>query len=158
MLLSRPALLFGAFASAVHGLHVPPVQDVLLGHNAYKHLDLIHDLFAFHKNLTQIESITGNEEGVGKWLVDSLTSQGYHVEKQVVSQDPLRFNVLAWPGGKREAEVLISSHIDTVGGISFLDLSELFADHGARSRLSTTTSATATRPSRVVAQSMPREA
>lgn len=158
MLLSRPALLFGAFASAAHGFHVPKLQDVLAGDDAYAHLDLTHDLFAFHKNLTQIESITGNEEGVGKWLVNSLSSQGYHVEKQVVSKDPLRFNVLAWPGSKREAEILISSHIDTVRDVSITASSKADADNYARSHRFTSTSATATRPSRVAAQSMPREA
>lgn len=112
MHLTKQALIFGAWASAACALSVQ--QAVLQGDAAYKHLDLTHDLFAFHKNLTQIESISGNEKEVGEWLVDSLASQGYHVEKQVVSKDPLRFNVLAWPGSKRDAEVLISSHIDTV--------------------------------------------
>lgn len=111
MLLSRSAALFGALASVVCA---SPVQDVLQDDAAYKHLDLTHDLFGFHKNLTQIESITGNEKAVGEWLVESLSSQGYNVEKQVVGKDPLRFNVLAWPGSKRDAKVMVSSHIDTV--------------------------------------------
>jgi acetylornithine deacetylase len=114
MLLSHSATLLGAFASAVFASPAVQSQDVLRGDAAYKRLDLTHDLFAFHKNLTQIESISGNEKEVGEWLAHSLTSQGYHVEKQVVAKDPLRFNVLAWPGSIRDAEVLISSHIDTV--------------------------------------------
>lgn len=114
MLLLQSATLLGAFASAVSASRAVPLQDVLQGDAAYKHLDLTHDLFEFHKNLTQIESISGNEKEVGEWLANSLASQGYQVEKQVLSKDPLRFNVLAWPGSKREAEVLISSHIDTV--------------------------------------------
>lgn len=114
MLLLQSATLLGAFASAVSASRAVPLTDALQSDAAYKHLDLTHDLFEFHKNLTQIESISGNEKEVGEWLADSLTSQGYHVEKQVLSKDPLRFNVLAWPGSKREAEVLISSHIDTV--------------------------------------------
>jgi hypothetical protein len=114
MLLSHSATLLGAFASAVFASPAVQSQDVLRGDTAYKRLDLTHDLFAFHKNLTQIESISGNEKEVGEWLAHSLASQGYHVEKQVVAKDPLRFNVLAWPGSKRDAEVLISSHIDTV--------------------------------------------
>ena len=114
MLLSHSATLLGAFASAVSASHDVPSQQVQRGDAAYKHLDLTHDLFGFHKNLTQIESISGNEKEVGEWLANSLTSQGYQVEKQVLSKDPLRFNILAWPGSKREAEVLISSHIDTV--------------------------------------------
>jgi acetylornithine deacetylase len=114
MLLSHTVPLLGAFASAAYASQAVSSQDVLRDPAAYRHLDLTLDLFGLHKNLTQIESITGNEKEVGEWLVYSLTSQGYHVEKQVVSKDPLRFNVLAWPGSKRDAEVLISSHIDTV--------------------------------------------
>lgn len=114
MLLSQTASLLAAFASVAHSSPALPSQEILRDDAAYKHLDLTHDLFAFHKNLTQIESISGNEKEVGEWLVDSLTSQGYHVEKQLVSEDPLRFNVLAWPGSKRDAQVLVSSHIDTV--------------------------------------------
>jgi acetylornithine deacetylase len=114
MRLSNNATLFGALASIAVASRALLSQEVLRDDSAYKHLDLTHDLLGFHKNLTQIESITGNEKEVGEWLYDSLASQGYHVEKQVLSEDPLRFNVLAWPGSKREAEVLISSHIDTV--------------------------------------------
>lgn len=79
---------------------------------AVKHLRLTDDLLAFHKNLTEIESITGNEHEVGQWLVSSLKSQGYNVEKQHV--DKHRFNVHAWPGATRDAELLVTSHIDTV--------------------------------------------
>lgn len=82
-------------------------------------LHLTHDLLGFHQNLTQIESVTGNESYVGEWLAHSLESQGYHVEKQVVSEHPPRFNVLAWPGQKREAQVLLSSHMDTVSSRPF---------------------------------------
>ena len=116
MLWSQTASLLAAFASVAYASPALPSQEILRDDAAYKHLDLTHDLFAFHKNLTQIESISGNEKEVGEWLVDSLVSQGYHAEKQVVSKDPLRFNVLAWPGSKRDAQVLVSSHIDTVGG------------------------------------------
>ncbi|TKA67346.1 hypothetical protein B0A55_10081 [Friedmanniomyces simplex] len=79
------------------------------------HLRLTHDLIGLHANLTSIQSITGNEEEVGEWLVSSLQSQGYNVEKQYVEKNPTRFNVLAWPGAAREsAKVLVTSHIDTV--------------------------------------------
>jgi len=114
MRLSSNASLFGALASVVAASHPLLSQGVLRDDAAYKHLDLTHDLLGFHKNLTQIESISGNEKEVGQWLSESLASQGFHVEKQVLSEDPLRFNVLAWPGSKRDAEVMISSHIDTV--------------------------------------------
>lgn len=74
------------------------------------------DLFGFHKNLTQLESITQNEAAVGHWLASSLESQGYHVEKQFLQRNPDRFNVYAWPGENRDAKVLVTSHIDTVRG------------------------------------------
>lgn len=71
-----------------------------------------NDLVALHKNLTDIESISGNEGGIGKWLEASLESQGYTVELQEVTKG--RYNVLAWPGEKRNTRLLITSHIDTV--------------------------------------------
>ncbi|GAM83438.1 hypothetical protein ANO11243_014260 [Dothideomycetidae sp. 11243] len=77
-----------------------------------KRLDLTHDLIGLHKNLTEIESISGNELKVGKWLASSLKDQGYTVELQEVEKD--RYNVLAWPGDTRNARLLITSHIDTV--------------------------------------------
>ena len=64
--------------------------------------------------MTQIESITYNEEAIGKWLVSSLESQGYNVEKQFVDEDAGRFNIYAHAGETRETKVLVSSHIDTV--------------------------------------------
>ena len=75
---------------------------------------LTDDLIAFHKSITEIESITYNEEAVGNWLAESLERQGYTVEKQTVDKDPVRFNIYAYPGKTRETKVLVSSHIDTV--------------------------------------------
>jgi len=102
-------------AAAAHAwasiLPQEPLQGAAV---ASKHLNLTHDLIKFHKNLTEIESITYNEEHVGAWLAASLHAQGYHVEKQYTEKDPPRFNVLAWPGAKREAKILVTSHIDTV--------------------------------------------
>ncbi|EME39682.1 hypothetical protein DOTSEDRAFT_75357 [Dothistroma septosporum NZE10] len=79
-----------------------------------KKLTSKHDLLDFHKTLMRIESISGDEKGVGDWLAFSLRLQGYSVEKQVISKDPERFNVLAWPGKTRDAQILVTSHIDTV--------------------------------------------
>nr|OQO24536.1 hypothetical protein B0A51_06785 [Rachicladosporium sp. CCFEE 5018] len=90
------------------------VQDVLAPDLSYNHFHLTYDLLAFHKNLTQIESISGNEHDVGVWLTKSLQSQGYSVQSQPLGGKPPRFNLLAWPGKKRETRVLLSSHIDTV--------------------------------------------
>ena len=84
-----------------------------------KKLTSKHDLLEFHKALVSIESISGNEKGVGDWLASSLKLQGYSVEKQYISKDPERFNVLAWPGKTRDAQILVTSHIDTVSNVIF---------------------------------------
>ena len=97
-------------------------QQPLHAESSVKHLVLTDDLIAFHKNLTEIESITYNEEAVGKWLVNSLESQGYHVEKQFVDEETGRFNIYAYPGDKAETELLVSSHIDTVRQFVFIQL------------------------------------
>lgn len=73
-----------------------------------------HDIFAFHKNLTEIESVTYNEQEAGEWLSNSLKDHGYTVEKQWVDKEAGRFNIYAYPGEVRETEVLLSSHYDTV--------------------------------------------
>lgn len=72
-------------------------------------------LFDFHKNLTQIESITYNEAEACRWLASSLRSQGYTVEEQAVGDKTLgRLNLYAYPGKDRITPILLSSHIDTV--------------------------------------------
>lgn len=104
-------VLLGVSLSFVSGarLSQEPLQD-----GVKHHLHLTHDLIGLHKNLTEIESISGNEEAVGKWLAASLQSQGYHTALQHLQEEPARFNILAWPGNTRDAKVLLSSHIDTV--------------------------------------------
>lgn len=89
-------------------------QAPFLAQSSQRHLILHDDLIAFHKNLTDIESITYNEGAIGKWLASSLESQGYTVEKQYVDREADRFNVFAYPGETGETKILVSSHIDTV--------------------------------------------
>ena len=81
-------------------------------------------LFSLHKILVNIESISGNEQAVGKFLEAYLKSHNYTVERQYL--DPLpkslqdsqtdvrkeqkqRFNLLAYPGENRQTPVLLSS-------------------------------------------------
>lgn len=90
------------------------LQAPLRLQSSAKHLVLKDDIVQFHKNLTQIESITYNEEKAGEWLVGSLESQGYSVERQHVDSEAGRFNVYAYLGKKNVTEVLLSSHYDTV--------------------------------------------
>ncbi|KAK2612654.1 hypothetical protein QQS21_001270 [Conoideocrella luteorostrata] len=79
------------------------------------------ELLSLHKNLVSIPSISGDENAVGKFLVDYLTERGYHADLQFVAPSDStpkgkeRFNVLAWKG-KRMAtpKVVVSSHIDVV--------------------------------------------
>ena len=79
-------------------------------------------LLSLHKDLVDIESISGNENSVGKYLHAYLTSHNFTVETQLVdalkspnhSEQPPRYNLLAYRGQSRHTRVLVSSHIDTV--------------------------------------------
>ena len=75
-------------------------------------------LLSLHRNLVRIESISGNENAVGVWLVEYLTKQNYTVEVQPVvgvqEKAANRFNVLAYIGENRTTRTLVSSHIDVV--------------------------------------------
>lgn len=112
-------LLYSLLASASSSLASPAQQ--LWGQSPlevpslaiHSSLPLSHDLIGLHRNLTSIESISYNELEVSKWLQSALKAQGYSTELQEVEKD--RYNVLAWPGKERNAKLLITSHIDTVG-------------------------------------------
>lgn len=86
-------------------------------------------LLSFHKQLVNIESISGNEHAVGEFLESHLKAHNYTVEKQYVDPLPInilesepeiskgqkqRFNLLAYPGESRQSRLLLSSHLDTV--------------------------------------------
>ncbi|KAI9158063.1 Peptidase M17 domain-containing protein [Paramyrothecium foliicola] len=82
------------------------------------------ELLSLHKSLIDIPSISGNENEVGKFLIDYLVEKGYKAEGQPVPQpgddgedkDKVRFNVVAWRGQTHEPKpkVLVTSHIDVV--------------------------------------------
>ena len=67
------------------------------------------NVFQFTRELIEIESISGNEGPVGRFLGDYLTSLGFDVTLQEVEKD--RFNVYGKVG---DPLVTLSSHIDTV--------------------------------------------
>jgi len=69
-------------------------------------------LLDLHRKLVEIESITGNEKKVGKWLASYLEEQNLTVELQEAEIN--RFNVFAYPGKERKTDILVTSHIDTV--------------------------------------------
>ena len=99
----------------------PLHHDEETGSKSFSLLDL-------HRDLIQIESISGNEYAVGKYLHKYLSSHNFTVELQTVSPvgaviltagGPLktkhaRHNILAYRGDKRKTRTLLSSHMDTV--------------------------------------------
>lgn len=83
-------------------------------------------LFSLHRSLIEIESTSGSEHVIGKYLESYLTAHNFTVEKQAVKSlltsssifgqavTDERFNILAYVGEKRNTRVLLSSHIDAV--------------------------------------------
>ncbi|KAK8113767.1 acetylornithine deacetylase [Apiospora kogelbergensis] len=88
-------------------------------------------LLSLHKQLIEISSVSGNENAVGTFLVEYLTERNFHAQLEFIPPSSNsssstssvdaddakpRFNVLAWPGAKRnpDPKLLVSSHIDTV--------------------------------------------
>lgn len=67
------------------------------------------NIFELTRELIEIESISGNEGAVGRFVRDYLADLGFEVETQEVT--PGRFNVIARSG---DPLVTFSSHIDTV--------------------------------------------
>lgn len=100
-------------------------------HQPFNQETLSHDLkslLSLHRRLIEIESISGREHDVAKYLQSYLLAHNFTVELQEVEpptstltgvenssshKQPPRFNLLAH-AGKRDAPVLLSSHIDTV--------------------------------------------
>jgi acetylornithine deacetylase len=90
-------------------------------------------LLSFHRNIVEIESISDDENAVGKYIAHYLRAHKFtvatqevphttstdqaHSHKKKKKQKP-RFNVLAYPPGfpsnKSHIPTLLSSHIDTV--------------------------------------------
>src|SRR5207244_6053901 len=65
--------------------------------------------FELTKRLMSIPSVTGTEHGIAEFLLSHLSSLGYRVERQNVTDD--RFNVFAFAG---EGRVMFCTHLDTV--------------------------------------------
>jgi len=86
-------------------LHAPEAQHELLSETSSEVLSL-------HRKLVEIDSVTGNEHDVGKFLVSYLEDHNFTVEAQEVS--PKRFNILAYIGKQKNTKTLVTSHIDTV--------------------------------------------
>lgn len=67
------------------------------------------DVVSLTRSLVDIDSTTGREAEVGRWLSDLLTRLGWTVQEQPVQDD--RFNLFACVGPPR---VVLSTHIDCV--------------------------------------------
>jgi acetylornithine deacetylase len=81
------------------------------------------ELFELHEELVNIPSISNDELECTEYISKYLEELGYYVEKIPVG-DTSTFNVFAYPTSLKDEgvwpEVLISSHIDTVGQCSML--------------------------------------
>jgi len=102
-------LLLSHWATASHPIDTQePILDV----------ESPTPLLKLHKALIEIESITGNEHEVGKYLVSYLEKQNFTVETQdveaIASANGPRRNVFAYKGKKRKTRTLVTSHIDVV--------------------------------------------
>jgi acetylornithine deacetylase len=67
-------------------------------------------LINFTRQLIDIPSLTGNERSVAEFLAAHLTTLGYNVERQHVSND--RFNLIATT--EAAPRIVFSTHMDTV--------------------------------------------
>jgi acetylornithine deacetylase len=107
-------ILVPMFAASLQPKQTPMAPETQVIDDLDWKLDLSTSdtLLDLHRRLVEIESITGNEKKVGKWLASYLEKQNLTVELQEVGMD--RFNVFAYPGEERKTEVLVTSHIDTV--------------------------------------------
>jgi acetylornithine deacetylase len=70
------------------------------------------DLFALTRQLVDIESVTGNEAGVGELLDRSLNLLDYDTQRIAVEEN--RFNIFAVPSGKPHPQAVFSTHMDVV--------------------------------------------
>lgn len=103
-------------------------QLPLNGPTLNTHTKRLTPLLSLHRDLVEIESISGNEHDVGGYLVKYLKAHNFTVQTQRLeplksnkqepshksAADSSRFNVLAYKGSSPKSRVLVSSHIDTV--------------------------------------------
>ncbi|RAK77213.1 Zn-dependent exopeptidase [Aspergillus fijiensis CBS 313.89] len=110
-----------ALASIQQPLADPLSHNAIVNPSTESALDQIitsSPLLAFHRHIVTIESISENEQEVGDFIIDFLSSHNLTVEKQVVTPKTdatkERFNIYAYAGDNRFPEILLTSHIDTV--------------------------------------------
>jgi acetylornithine deacetylase len=127
-LLTPVLLLVGASGASPHPASSPqqlqqPLAPIEEPHNAAADkpdLDHVIDtspLLSLHRDLVKIESISGNEQEVGDFVIRYLEARDFTVEKQIIDSaaNKTRFNIYAYPKSSTSPpKVLLSSHIDTV--------------------------------------------
>ena len=125
-------LPYAAFLLTVSSSCSAWVQNPLLGDDSvspYGH-DSLSDVIAssplltLHKALCQVESVTGNEEAIGKLLTSFLEAHNFTVITQnvpIANSSKPRYNLYAVPDASKygptissSPKVLLTSHIDTV--------------------------------------------
>jgi acetylornithine deacetylase len=76
------------------------------------------ELFSLHEEIVNIPSISSNELECAEYISEYLEELGYYVDKVPVGNTST-YNVFAYPTALKDEgvwpEVLITSHIDTVG-------------------------------------------
>jgi acetylornithine deacetylase len=77
-------------------------------------------LLSLHRDIVNIESISGNENEVGHYIINFLERNNFTVVKQPVPSaigdrhEKRRFNIYAYIGKNSLPDVLLTSHLDTV--------------------------------------------
>lgn len=95
--------------------HVTTVQQSTIGSHNWT-----DTLLTLHKDLISIESVSGHEHAIGQYISSYLSAQNFTIKTQGVpplEQNPHkseRFNVYAYNGRSPKANVLVTSHMDTV--------------------------------------------
>ncbi|KAJ5947050.1 carboxypeptidase [Penicillium verhagenii] len=102
---------------ASHDNELPTIEDVISG----------SPLLSLHRDLIQIESISGNEHDIGLFVTQFLESKNFTVVKQEVAPvkqkqtdddkttPKPRYNIYAYPSSHSEPpSIILTSHIDTV--------------------------------------------
>ncbi|KAJ5818349.1 Peptidase M20 [Penicillium riverlandense] len=101
--------------------------EIVVNHDPTSPEDIINasPLLSFHRDLVQIESISGNEHDVGIFVTQFLEAHNFTVIKQVVAPveknedddavPKTRYNIYAYPAAQTSPpSILLTSHIDTV--------------------------------------------
>ncbi len=71
------------------------------------------DALELLRKMVGIRSIFPHEGALGEFVEEYLKAHGFHVQRQIISHDPPRFNVLAHKGTAKRS-LLLYGHLDTV--------------------------------------------